>query len=144
MGLGVEILVCPILKTGECSGGSHLVRLLISAGVGVVVYTRVASQLVRSTEALATSWELTGVRLLAGMRTDMSGLMLEAMKRSVAKRTLVGPRKVLSVFWIHPMRSHRRGHQAHSGSHSTIGRSVEGLLIRWEGVLRGQGGWRQV
>jgi hypothetical protein len=89
------------------------------------VYTRVASQLVGSTEAFATSRKLTCVRLLARVRTDVSGLMLKPMEGSVAKRALVWSRKILSFFWIASVRSHRRRHEADSGSHVTVVLRIE-------------------
>ena len=61
-----------------------------SLRVGIVVYPRVTSQLVGARELLAASGELTGVRLLAGVGSDVPGLVLETVEGLVAHGALVG------------------------------------------------------
>jgi hypothetical protein len=44
------------------------------------VNARVSGQLIRSTEALAATSELTGVRLFSSVCSNVSGLMFQAME----------------------------------------------------------------
>ena len=82
---------------------------------------RMAGQFVGSAEALATSRELAGMRLLASMSADMPGLMFEAVEGSVAQGALVGSREILSLFGIVC--------SADSGRHQADGGSYVG--VRW-------------
>ena len=138
--LGSKAWVRAILETGKRRGGSHLMSLLIPAGIRIVVYPGVASQLVGPAEALATSRKLAGMRLLAGVRTDVTGLMLKTMERSIAERAFVGPRKVLSVFRVAYVRAHRSRHQADGSSHVGISQGVRGDKVL-EGWSRGVRRW---
>jgi hypothetical protein len=54
-------------------------------------------QLVGSREALGAAGELAGVRLLARVRPDVSGLVLETVEGLVAQWALVGSGQVLAV-----------------------------------------------
>lgn len=60
-----------------------------SLRVGVVMYPRVASQLIRAGELLAASRKLAGMGFLASVGSDMSGLMLQTVERLVAHGALV-------------------------------------------------------
>ena len=48
-----------------------------------------ARQLVRSAEALRAARKLAAMRLLAGVRSNMAGLVLEAVEGFIAERALV-------------------------------------------------------
>jgi hypothetical protein len=74
-----------------------LMTLVAPARVGVVVYPRVTSKLVRARKLLRATRELASVRFLARMSTDMPSLMLEAMKGLIAERALVGARELIGV-----------------------------------------------
>jgi hypothetical protein len=69
--------------------------------VGVVVYPRVAGELVGSREAFGAAGELAGVRLLAGVGSNMAGLVLQTVESLVTKRAFVGSRQVLAVVPVH-------------------------------------------
>lgn len=75
-----------------------LLCLITPPRVWIVVYPRMPRQFVRSGETLRTAGKLTGVWLLAGVSSNMSGLMLETVKGLIAQRTLVGTRQILTVF----------------------------------------------
>lgn len=80
---------------GGGDGGSML--LVASPGVGVVVYPRVAGELVRAGEALCAAGELAGVGLLSSVGADVTGLVLKAVEGLVTERAFVGTRQVLPV-----------------------------------------------
>lgn len=62
--------------------------------VGVVVYPRMAGQLVGAREFLAAAGELAGMRLLSRVRPDVPSLVLEAVEGLVAQRALVRARQL--------------------------------------------------
>jgi hypothetical protein len=68
-----------------------VLTLVAPARVGVVMYPGVTSQLVWARELLAAAGELAGVRLLSSVRSNMAGLVLQAMEGLVAERTFVWP-----------------------------------------------------
>lgn len=72
----------------------HL-ALVGSPAIGVVVYPRVAGQLVGARELLAAARELASMGLLSGVSPDVPGLVLEAMEGLVAERALVGPGELI-------------------------------------------------
>ena len=72
-----------------------LMGLVPSSGVGVVVNSRVPSQLIRTGKLLAASWELAGMRLLSCVSANVPGLVLEAVECLVAERALVGAREFI-------------------------------------------------
>jgi len=88
----------------------HLLCLVTPSRVGVVVYPRVAGQLVGAGEAFGAAVELAGVRLLAGMGANVSGLMLETVEGFIAQGTLVGSGQILSVLAV---LAHGHGHHLH-------------------------------
>lgn len=65
--------------------------------VGIVVNTRMSRQLVRAGELLRATGELAGVRLLSGVRSNVPGLVFEAMEGLVAERALVRTREFIAV-----------------------------------------------
>jgi len=71
-----------------------LVLLVALPRVGVVVYPRVAGQLVGARELLAAAGELAGVRLLTRVGADVTSLVLEAVEGLVAQGALVGSREL--------------------------------------------------
>ncbi len=71
-----------------------LLALVTTTRVGVVVDPRVPGQLVGARELLGAARELAGMRLLAGVSADMSGLVLEAVEGLVAERALVRARQL--------------------------------------------------
>lgn len=66
-------------------------RPVASLRVGVVVYPRVAGQLVGAGELLAATREGAGVGLLARVSSDVASLVLETVEGLVAHGALVGP-----------------------------------------------------
>ena len=80
---------------GGClGGGMSVLTSVASSGVWVAVYPGVPGELVRSAEALGAAGELADVRLLAGVGSDVSRLVLEAMEGLVAQGTFVGTRQI--------------------------------------------------
>jgi hypothetical protein len=77
---------------------------------------RVPGQLVGSGEALGAALELAGVRLLAGMGSNVSGLVLEAVEGLVAERALVGTGEIWSLLAVVSLTTDHLGHHA-DGSH---------------------------
>ena len=71
-------------------------RPVASLRVGVVVYPRVAGQLVGPTEAFRATGELARVRLLTRMCTDVSGLVLQTVESTVTEGALVRARQILA------------------------------------------------
>lgn len=71
---------------------------------------RVTGQLVGSGEALSATEELAGVRLLASMGADVSGLMLKTVKGLVAQRAFVRPGQIWTILAV-PASDHG-GHHA--------------------------------
>lgn len=106
----------------SCGGGGML--LVTTSRVGVVVNARVTGQFVRATEALRASRELAGVRLLAGVSSDVTSLVLEAVESLVAQRTLVRARQVRAHFSLGRgltsliVGGHLGSHGGHGGSSS--------------------------
>ena len=74
-----------------------LLCLVPPSRVGVVVYPRVASQLVGAGKFLAAARELAGVWLLASMGADVPRLVLQAVEGLVAERALVGTGQLVRV-----------------------------------------------
>lgn len=108
------------MKAGEGSGGGHLMGFLIPTGIGIVMNARMSGQLVGAAKALAASRELTGMRLLSSVSTDMPGLMFETVKGSIAQGALVWTRKVLPlVGTVWTGQSGR--HHADGGGHVGVG-----------------------
>jgi hypothetical protein len=70
--------------------------LVTAARVGVVVDARVTSKFIRAREALCAARELAGVGLLAGVRPDVSCLVLQAVESTVAERALIRPGQILT------------------------------------------------
>jgi hypothetical protein len=109
--------------SSSCSSGSG-VLLVAASRVGVVVDARMTSQLVGATEALCAARELAGVRLLASVSADVTGLVLEAVEGLVAQGTLVRTRQVrahillASGLRVLVLGRHLCGHCGHSGSSS--------------------------
>jgi len=68
-------LVGAILQSCHGGSGSDLLSLVVSSGVGIVMYARMSRQLIGPAESFATSWELAGMRLLSGVRSNVSRLM---------------------------------------------------------------------
>jgi len=140
-----------VVHAGLDGGGGGCccdVLLVAAARVGVVMYPRVARQLVGSAEALCAARELAGVRLLASVRPDMTRLVLEAVEGLVAKRALVRARQVGAVFVrvLHVDTHRRHGHgcgghrRAWLAAGLTIGLAVEvrrGVRGRGRGLLVG-------
>lgn len=86
-----------ILLTGSgSSSGRDVLRLVTPSRVGVVVDARVPGQLVRTAETLGAAGILAGMGLLARMRSNVSGLVLETVEGSIAEGALVGTGEVLS------------------------------------------------
>ena len=107
----------------SCGGGGGML-LVAASRVGVVVDARVTSELVRTAEALCAARELAGVRLLASVSADVTGLVLEAVEGLVAQRTLVRARQVRAHVLLRRglsslfLGGHLGGHGGHSGSSS--------------------------
>jgi hypothetical protein len=72
-----------------------VLALVASSRVGVVVNTRVTSELVGAGELFAASGELAGVRLLASVSSDVAGLVFQTMEGLLAKGALVRPRQLV-------------------------------------------------
>lgn len=77
-----------------------MLGLVVPSRVGVVVNPRMTGELVRATEALRAAGELAGMRFLARMRANMSGLVLQAVEGTVAERALVRAREILSRLFL--------------------------------------------
>ena len=107
--------------SGGSSGGNGML-LVASARVGVIVYSRVSSQLVGSAEALGAAGKLARVWLLARVGANVSRLMFKAVKSLVAQRTLVWTRQVRTMILV--LRLHRMRHGRDSGSSSGHGGRV--------------------
>lgn len=84
--------------------------LVTPSRIGIVVYPRVSSELIGTRESLCAARELTGVRLLARVRSNVSGLMLETVEGLIAERTLVRTWEILSVLAM--LTPNHRGHHA--------------------------------
>jgi hypothetical protein len=93
------------------------------------VYPRVPGELIGAAEAFRASSKGTGMRLLASVRPDMAGLMLETVKGLLAQRALVGTWQVLASVVLGGLSIlQERSHEAHGGSgHGLVGRG-RGLL----------------
>lgn len=98
-----------LLACSSGRSGRDVLRLVTPSRVGVVVNARVPGQLVGTAETLGAPGVLAGMRLLARMRSDVSGLVLETVEGSIAERALVGTREVLShLFGGRPRTLHER------------------------------------
>lgn len=84
--------------------------------VCISMNARVPSELVRPRETLVAAGESAGVGFLAGVGSDVAGLMLEAVECLITHRTFVGTRQLL------------RGVCARSR------RSSRGCCLRWQGL----------
>jgi hypothetical protein len=80
-----------ILTSSSGRGRREVLSLVAATRVGIIVNARMASEFVGTAEALRTTGELAGMRLLAGVRPDMTSLMLQAVEGPVAERTFIGP-----------------------------------------------------
>lgn len=129
------VVVLPRGSGGSCSG--QMLRLVAASRVGVVVDSRVPCKLVGATETLRTARELAGVRLLAGMRSDMPGLMLQTVKSAVTERALVRSRQILThLLGGRTSTLHQRGKQAHGRGHIRVcGRRTGGSRRGGGGIL---------
>lgn len=116
------------LGGGSGGGGGGGVLLVAAPRVGVVVDARVARQFVGAAEALCAARELAGVRLLARVGADVTGLVLEAVESLVAKGTLVRARQVRTHVLLGRglgglfLGRHLRRHGGHGGSGGGHGR----------------------
>lgn len=72
-----------------------MLALVPTARVGVVVNSRVTSQLIGAGELLAATGELASMRLLARVSANMSCLVFETMESLVTERALVRTRKLV-------------------------------------------------
>jgi hypothetical protein len=107
-----------ILICSSRSSRSQVLGLVTAARVGVVVDTRVTGEFIRATEALCAARELAGVGFLAGVRPDVSCLMLQAVESTVAKRALVRPGQILAdLLGRGTSTLHERRQKAYRGSH---------------------------
>lgn len=115
----------------RCRCGDML--LVPSPRVGVVVYARMSSKLVRTAEALGASWKLAAMRLFSCMSANVSRLMLETMESLVAQRALVRTWEVRAILIVlHNAHGHGHGsggHRGALGSRLCVGEGV--LLRRW-------------
>lgn len=91
-------MTCVVVAGGGGGGSSQMLSLVAASGVGVVVDSRVAGQLIGATEAFGAAGELAGMRLLAGMGTDMASLVFQTMEGPITQRALVGTRQILADF----------------------------------------------
>lgn len=89
-----------ILACRSGSSGSEVLSLVAATRVGVVVNARVASKFVGTAEALGAAGELTSMRLLTGMGSNMTSLMFQAVESPVAKRTFIRTRQILTDLLI--------------------------------------------
>ena len=93
-----------VVLAGGSSGGSgcccEMLGLVVPSGIRVVVNSRMAGEFIGATEAFSAARELAGMRLLARMRANVSGLMLQTVESAVAERAFVRPREVLSYFAV--------------------------------------------
>lgn len=128
---------------------SGLASLVSPTRVGVVVYPRMAGELVRTGELLAATRVLAGVRLLASVRTNMPGLMLETVKSLVTKWALVRTRQL--VCGLCGLAARKRavwpddGDRSHTRVSVSVGLVVGGVALGSVGQLgRGRRGvWVQ-
>lgn len=74
-----------------------LLALVASPGVGVVVDSRMTSELIRAREFLAAARELASMRFLSSVSSNMSGLVFKAVEGLVTQRALVRARKLVRV-----------------------------------------------
>ena len=95
---GLTFWQCTICECCGSSCCSSILVLVSSSRVWVVVDARVTRQLIRTTETLRAARELTCMRLLTSMRSDVSRLMFKSMECLVAQRTLVRSRQILTSF----------------------------------------------
>lgn len=113
---------------GDGSGSGGLVLLVAPPRVGVVVYPRMAGELVGAAEAFRASGEGTGMGLLSSVGPDVAGLVLKTMEGLLAEGTLVGARELVLAGGIVLGVLEERSHEAHGGSgHGRVGRG-RGLL----------------
>ena len=94
---GLTFWQCTIGKCSGCSSCSSVLILVSSSRVWVVVDARVTRQFIGTTETLRAARELTCMRLLTSMRSDVSRLMFESMECLVAQGTLVRSRQILTT-----------------------------------------------
>ena len=115
---GMAIILPP------CSSGRSsckMLRLIAAPRVGVVVNSRVTSQLIRAAEALGATGELASVRLLTGMGSNVTGLVFQTVEGTVTERTLVWSRQVLANFFGRRTGTLHQGRQeSHGGSHCRV------------------------
>lgn len=98
-----------------------MLSLVVASRVWIIMDSRVACEFIRSTEALCATRELAGVRLLAGVSANVSGLMLQTMECAVAQGTFVRSRKILTGLLVRRTRSlHQGGQQAYRGGHVRV------------------------
>lgn len=83
-------------------------RFVVTTRIGVVVYPRVAGQLIRTGKTLAAARELTGVWLFACVCADVASLVLEAVEGLITERALVRTRHFRCAFralFVHKQRA---------------------------------------
>lgn len=81
------------------------------------MYPRVPGQLVGSREALRAAGKLADVRLLARVRPDVTGLVLETVEGLVAERALVRARQVGTFLSSMLLAAANHGRHHADGSH---------------------------
>lgn len=79
---------------GLCSGDGGSILFVSSPGVGVVVYPRVAGELVGARKAFGAAGKLAGVGFFARVSANVSRLVFETVEGLVAQGTLVRARQV--------------------------------------------------
>jgi hypothetical protein len=110
-----------ILASSRSRSRSEVLGLVASAGIGIVVNARVTSQLIGAAEALSAARELAGMGLFAGMGPNVTCLMFQAVESPVAKRTFVGPGKILTDLLVGGTSTlHKRRQQADGRSHRRV------------------------
>lgn len=98
-----------------------MLSLVVPPGIGIVVNPRVTGELVGAAEAFGTAWELAGMRLLAGVGANVPGLVFQTVEGTVAERTLVRTREVLSHLLVCRTATLDKGRQqAHGRGHGHV------------------------
>lgn len=106
---------------GGSGGGGEVLGLVAAAGIGVIVNARVPSEFIGTAESLGAAGELAGVRLLAGVSSNVPRLVLQTVECTVAERTLVGPGQILAhLLGRRTSTLHERRQQADGRSHCRV------------------------
>jgi hypothetical protein len=101
LGQGVERSTAVAKPSGSDSG--DLLRLPFKSRVGLVVDSRMSSQIVRATEALTTSGKHARMRLFSSVRANMSNSVFKSMKGSIAQIALVRTSMILVLIDAVPL-----------------------------------------